>query len=256
MNIDLDSIIQAAEDGGKIVKKYFGKALDVEEKTTVADFRTQADIESEKTILSLITKKFSQFNILAEETGLIDNKSEYTFIIDPLDGSNNFVLGIPNFSISIGLLKGDKIILGAIHLPILNHTYYAQEGRGAFLDKKQLAVNKEANIKKSSVSYTCGYVNSQEYAETLKHKLNKLGIKRMLEFWSPAVEFCLMASGKLEAVINNKNEIYDYTAGKIIAREAGALITDFQGKAEENEKSNQFLASNGTAIHKQLLAIL
>jgi myo-inositol-1(or 4)-monophosphatase len=171
MNINLNSIIQASEDGGKIVKSYFGKALDIEEKTTVADFRTQANIESEKTILSVITKKFPQFNVLSEETGLIDNKSEYTFIIDPLDGSNNFVLGVPNFSISIGLLKGDRVILGVIHLPILNHTYYAQEGQGAFLDNKRLAVNKEADIKKTSISYTCGYVNSKEYTETLKHKL-------------------------------------------------------------------------------------
>lgn len=254
--IDIQAIITAAEDGGKVVKSYFGKALDIEEKSTVADIRTKADTESEKVILQVITMQFPHFNILSEETGLIDNKSEYTFIVDPLDGSNNFVLGIPNFSISIGLFKGDKAIAGVIHLPMLNHTYYAQMRQGSYLHRKRLNVNKESDIKKATVSYTCGYVNPAEYAENLKHKLNELKVKRMLEYWSPAIEYCLLASGKLEAIINNKNEIYDYAAGKIIAREAGAQITTFDGKPEENDRNAAFLASNGTRIHKQLLEII
>lgn len=256
MDINIQTIITAAEDGGKIVKGYFGKTLDIEEKSTIGDFRTKADLESEKAVLQLISKQFPRFNILSEEMGLIDNKSEYTFVVDPLDGSNNFVLGIPNFSISIGLLKKNKAIAGVIYLPMLNHTYYAQEGQGSFLDRKRLNVNKESDIKKATVSYTCGYVNPTGYAESLRHKLNKLNIKRMLEHWSPAVDYCLLASGKLEAIINNKNEIYDYAAGKIIAREAGALITTFDGKPEEDDRNNTFLASNGTKIHKQLLKIV
>lgn len=253
---DIVSIILAAEAGGKIVKQYFGEVLDIEKKTTISDFCTKADTESEKAILQIITKKFPQYNILSEESGFVDNKSEYTFIIDPLDGSNNFVLGIPNFSISIGLLKGDKAVLGIIHVPILNHTYHAQERKGAFLDKTQIYVNNESEIKRVTVSYTCGYVNSAEYEENLIHKLNKLGIKRLLQYWSPAIEYCLIASGKMEAIINNKNEIYDYTAGKVIAREAGALITDFQGKPEKNDRESIFIASNGTKIHQEFLQIV
>ncbi len=256
MNVDLNSVIQAAVNGGDIIRNYFGEALDIEEKTTLADFRTKADTESEKAILNVITTKFPDFNILSEETGFVDNKSEYTFIIDPLDGSNNFVLGIPNFSVSIGLLKGDTAILGVIHLPILKHTYFAQDGKGAYLDKKRLFVNQESDIKKATVSYTCGYVNSREYTEKLKHNLNLVDIKRMLEYWSPAVEYCLLASGKMEAIINNKNEIYDYVAGKVIAREAGARITGFDGHPEINDRGNAFLASNGTKIHSQLLEII
>ena len=256
MNINIESIIQAATSGGEVIKKYFGKALDIEEKSMAADFRTRADTESEKAILHILRKKFPEFNILSEESGFIDNKSEYTFIIDPLDGSNNFVLGIPDFSVSVGLIQGKKAILGVIHIPLLNHTYYAQEATGAYLHNKRLQVNKESDIKKSTVSYTCGYNNSQEYFESLGHKLHEIKVKRMLYFWSPAVEYCLLASGKLEAIINNKNEIYDYTAGKVIAREAGALITDFEGKPEKSDKGNTFLASNGTIIHRQLLAII
>lgn len=125
--MDINSVILAAQSGGKIIRKYFGKALDIEVKTTGSDFRTKADTDSERAIIKIITDTFPTFNILSEESGLIDKKSEYTFIIDPLDGSNNFVVGIPNFSVSIGLVWGDTIILGVIHHPILNHTYHAQK---------------------------------------------------------------------------------------------------------------------------------
>lgn len=255
--LDLESVIHAAEEGGRVVKKYFGEALHIEEKSTAADFRTKADTESEEIIIKILATKFPSFNIFSEETGLHDSKSEYTFIIDPMDGSNNFALGIPNFSISIALVKEEKVILGVVHLPILNHTYAAQEARGTFLNKKRLHVNKESNIKNATVSYTCGYTNSFEYMEGLRKGLKKgLGIKRILDYWSPAAEFCLLASGKIEAIINNKNEFYDFAAGKIIAREAGALITGFDGKLEKSDRGDTFLASNGTGIHQQLLGVL
>ncbi len=254
--MDIDSVILAAQRGGKTIRKYFGKALDIEVKTTASDFRTKADTDSEKAIIKIIADTFPTYNILSEESGLIDKKSEYTFVIDPLDGSNNFVLGIPNFSVSIGLLRGDTIILGVVHHPILNHTYYAQRGKGAFLHKKQLHVNNEQDIKKATISYTGGYVSSFEYHQRFQKKLHEYSIKRMLITWSPAVEFCLLASGKIEAIINNKNEWYDYAAGKIIAREAGALITNFRGKPETTDRNNQFIISNGTRIHQQLVKIV
>lgn len=254
--MDLYSILVAAENGGKVIKNYFGKALDIEEKLMVADYRTKADIESEKAILKVLTARFPQFNIYSEETGKIDKHSEYTFVIDPLDGSNNFVIGLPNFSVSIGLFRGDTAILGVIHLPMLDHTYYAQEGKGAFLHKKRLQVNKEADIKRATVSYTCGYINDEDYYEKLLHKLYERGVKRIMSNWTPALEYCLIASGKIEAIVNNDNELYDYAAGKVIAREAGALITDFRGKAEENDRNSKFLISNGTKLHQQIIEVL
>jgi myo-inositol-1(or 4)-monophosphatase len=256
MNIDLKPIILAAENGGKVITKYFGEVLEVEEKLSVSDFRTKADLESEEEVLKVLKNEFPYFNIYSEELGNINNKSEYTFVIDPLDGSNNFVIGIPTFCVSIGLLKGDEIIAGVIHHPILKDTYYAEKGKGAFLEGKKLQVNNEANIERVTVTYTCGYINSSEFEENLIHNLNKKKIKRLLQNWCPTYEFCLLASGKIEAIVNNENELYDYCAGKIIVKEAGGLITDFEGKSETSDKSSIFLASNGTDIHNQLLNII
>lgn len=256
MDSSLKKIIQAAESGGRILVKYFGRTMELQEKSTVSDFRTEADLESEAVILKILSREFPDYNIFSEEKGIIDKKSDYTFVVDPMDGSNNFVLGIPNFSVCIALLKDDKAISSVIHSPILNQTYCAEKGKGAFLEKKKLRVNKEADIKRINVVYTCGYINSKEYADNLTRKLNARKVKIILTNWSPALDFCLLASGKIEAIINNDNEIYDYIAGKLIAKEAGALITDFKGRQEKNDKNSIFLASNGTEIHEQLLEIL
>ena len=210
MDIDIQQIIIAAKAGGKEIAKYFGEALEIEEKSMASDFRTKADTEAEKAILAVLQEAFPDFNIYSEEVGKIDKKSDYTFVIDPLDGSNNFALGIPTFCVSIGLLKGDEIIAGVIHHPILNHTYFTEKGKGAWLEGNRLGVNKKSSMASSTFAYTCGYSTSSELEESLIHKLNKKRVKRLLQSWCPTYELCLLAAGKIEGIINNENELYDY----------------------------------------------
>jgi myo-inositol-1(or 4)-monophosphatase len=254
--MDLDPIVRAAESGGRVLSKYFGKKLEITEKLSTADFRTRADLDSENEILKILKKAFPKFNILTEESGTVDNGSDYTFIIDPLDGSNNFILGLPTFTVSIGLMNRNEVVAGVIHHPVLNHTYYAQKGAGAFLDKKRLHVNNESDLTRATVEYTCGYMTPDGYGDKLIRNLHGMKIKRFMNTWCPSYTFCLLAMGKIECIINNDNEVYDYCAGKIIAKEAGAKITDFEGKPETDEKANIFLATNGTAIHNKILGIV
>jgi len=257
MEIGMKKIIEAAEEGGKILKKYFGQTLKVKEKSLPVNIRTVADLESEKKILEILEKNFPDFNILTEEKGLIDKKSEYTFIVDPLDGTSNFVLGIANFSVSIGLFKGNVAVAGVVVNPILNQVYFSRVNQGAFLNKKRIRVSKEDNIKKATISYDCDYGHYLEkYFRKLLGKLEKKRVKRIMINMSPALDLCRLASGKIEAVINNGNEIYDIAAGKLILKEAGGLITDFKGKKETDERNTIFLATNGTILHRKLLKIL
>lgn len=252
----IEKMIEAAKAGGKKVYEYFGQVLELEQKSTISDFRTKADLESEKAILSVLENFFPSHSIFSEETGVIDKKSEYMFVVDPLDGTNNFSLGIPNFTVSIGLLKSDRCIAGVIYAPFLDRVYSAEEGKGAYSDGKRLVVSKEKDIKKASVSYTQGYGSTRETElETLK-KLGDIDIKRSLTNWSPAYDFCLLASGKIEAIINNQNGLYDFAAGKVIAREAGAIITDFNNDSQNDRETFQFLASANMEIHNRLLPVL
>lgn len=256
INIDITKLILAAENGGKEARKYFGEILEIKEKSALSDVRTKADTESEEAILKVLKEEFPEFNILSEETGLIDNKSEYTLVVDPLDGSNNFVLGIPNFSVSIALMKGTESIVGVVHVPLLGQTYSAQKGQGTFLNGKKLSVNNEQDMKKATISYTCGYINSRAFSQRLQKKFDEFPIKRMLTMWSPAVDLCLLASGKIEGIINNASEIYDFAAGKIIVREAGGFISDCNGNIQIDDGSDIFLASNTESIQQSLVNII
>jgi myo-inositol-1(or 4)-monophosphatase len=254
MSIDIQTLVDAVRAGGVIVKQYFGQALQIVEKTTVGDLRTKADTESEQAILTLLKTTFPSFNIYAEESGTIDNGSEYTIVIDPLDGTSNFVLGIPDFAISVGILKGDEAIIGVIYNPILEQLYTAEKDKGAFLNGKRIHVNKEADIARATVSYTCGYNTTQEYTENTFRRLRNAKAKRIVDHWAPAYDYCLLASGRLEAVISKEGDLEDYVAAKILVVEAGGKITGLKGELA-NGRAADFVATNG-AVHSNLLTIL
>lgn len=256
MKKEYNKIIKAAEAGGEAAKKYFGKSLEIIGKSMPADFKTKADLESEKSILKILSREFPKFNIISEEAGEINKNSEYTFIIDPLDGTNNFVLGIPYFSISIGLMKGEESIFGAIYNPILKNMYFAEKRKGAFQNGKRIFVNKEQDIKNSSISLVVSYSDQDEYEGDINTGLYRKKAKRVLLNWSVVLDFCLLALGKIEGIIVHSIPLHDFVAGKLIAKEAGALVTDFSGNKEKNDKNNIFLASNGTKIHGEILEVL
>ncbi|PLX24444.1 hypothetical protein C0580_05155 [Candidatus Parcubacteria bacterium] len=246
-------IIEAAKAGGQVLRDYFGQNLAVEEKSMPADFFTKADTESEKAILDILKAAYPDYNIFSEEDGKTDKGSEYTFVIDPLDGSNNFVTGIPNFSVSIALMKGDDVEVGVIYQPMIDRVYFAQKGKGAFLNNKKISVSDETDFHKVSLSYTASYGHpTEEYGDMMK-ALEVSEPKRVFYNWSVAMDFCYIASGSMEGIINNGCEIYDYLAGKLIAQEAGAVIFDFSGEPETNSNSNQFVIANNKEIANKLL---
>lgn len=257
MNQNFQKIIEAAKSGGEVLKKYFGEELKTEQKSTVADFRTKADKESEEAILKILLEHFPDYNILAEESGSKDNGSEYTFVIDPLDGTNNFVLGIPYFSVTIALLKHDETIFSVIHNPIINQIYWAEKHKGAFCGDTKIKVGIETAIIKSTVAYSPSYAlgSSKQSGDIIKNLICIKKVKRVSLNWCPTLDFCLLALGKIESIINNNNEVYDYIAGKLIAKEAGAVITDFKGQ-EQKDKDSVFVASNNEVIHGEVLEIV
>jgi len=249
-------IIRAARAGGEVAKKYFGKILKIEGKTMPCDFRTKADLEAEKAILKILNKKFPKYNINSEEIGEINRGSEFTFVIDPIDGTNNFVLGLPYFSTGIALLNKDQIVFSAVYDPILKNIYFAEKGKGAYLNGRKIRVNKESKIGNSTVSYVRNYETPVGHSQKITESLENINVKRVTKFWSVILDLCIMASGKSEAmIIYGDLPIWDVAPGKLIAKEAGVLITDYSGK-KDKDKNTCFLATNGTKIHKEILEIL
>lgn len=220
MNECLQKMIEAAHSGGEVLRKYFGATLDVEEKTMAADMRTKADLESEGAILKILESAFPNFGIHSEEMGEKNKDSHWKFVIDPLDGTNNFILGIPYFSLGIGLVREGKTQYAVVYNPILNHTYSASRGGGSFLNNRKIRVNTESRLPNATISYVTNYGGGTDWKEH-KHKLldldDRRALKRELCIWSPLLDFCLLASGKIEAIIVNEAELYDYVPGKLIA---------------------------------------
>ncbi|MFH1191876.1 MAG: inositol monophosphatase family protein [bacterium] len=252
----LEKIIEASNKGAEVLRKYFGQCFKLYKKSIALDFRTRADLESEKKIIKDLSKNFPDYNILSEEVGFIDHKSKFTFVIDPLDGTSNFVMGMPNFCASIALLEEKKIIAGVVNNPILNQIYCARRGKGAYLNNKRIKVNSQKNISNINLAYDCDYGHYfEKRLRDLIKNLEKKNIKRFLINMSPALDLCRLAEGKIECFINNGNEIYDYAAGKLIVKEAGGIVTDFFGNKEADERNRFFLASNGMAIHKKVVEI-
>jgi myo-inositol-1(or 4)-monophosphatase len=243
----------AIRSAGEVLMAHFGKALERTYKTTSADFQTAADLAAERILIEAIEGLFPDYNIIAEEHGSIGRGSEFSFVIDPLDGTNNFVLGIPAFVTNVALMKGGETIGGWVHHPVTGDLYAARKGQGAFVNASPIRVNNEARREKVTVSYYCNYTTPAERVVAFKSALLKLGIQRSLDLWAPGFCFCALAGGRLEAVINDGTELYDYAAGKLIALEAGARISTLEGDPQVGDDHETFLLSNGSALHEYLV---
>ncbi|KKT00354.1 MAG: Inositol monophosphatase/fructose-1,6-bisphosphatase family protein [Candidatus Nomurabacteria bacterium GW2011_GWF2_43_8] len=256
-NKDKKNLIRATHAGGKILRKYFSKTLSLKEKSTLWDFQTEADLGSEKAILKVLKTEFPKYNIHSEEKGKTNNNSEFTIVVDPLDGTNNFVLGIPNFSVSVAILNKKGAIAGVVYQPMLGQTYFAEKNKGATLNNKKINVNKVTNLNNVTVAYNCGYKTRRSHLAKMIGSLVTSEPKRVTFNWSPAYDYCLLASGKIEAVITDRGtEIYDFGAGKLIALEAGAKIIDFKGNKDANYINDEFIISNHEQTNKYILNII
>lgn len=253
----LDIAIQAAKKAGSIHKKYFKGGLKLKTKSASFDLLTCADIESEEAVVSLIKRHFPKHNFLAEENTYARTDSEYTWVIDPLDGTNNFACGLPIFCASVALVHKDKVVAGAIYDVTRNELFYAQKGKGAFLNGKPIRVNRAATLKKSLLITGFYYSRGKEVVETLdaiKQFLFKhiLGIRRL---GSAALDLCYVACGRAAGYWEFELSPWDFAAGKLIVEEAGGRVTGRYGEKPPFNQKHFIVVSNGK-IHRQMLSVI
>ncbi|HUT22538.1 MAG TPA: inositol monophosphatase family protein [Candidatus Bipolaricaulota bacterium] len=212
---------------------------------------TSADLVANKIIAQAIKKHFPNHAILSEETGRSKNKSDYLWIIDPLDGTTNFFMHNPLFAVSIALAHQGKIILGVVYAPAVNELYVAEPGKGAFLNNKKLKVSNRNKISNALLTYCHGTgVNSWKKAIKI-YSYYKLRASFIRQLGSASLELCYVASGRTDSILIPGAHPWDVAAGVLILREAGGKVTDFAGK-EWNVKSKDMVASN-KRIHQAIL---
>ncbi|MHC4268789.1 MAG: inositol monophosphatase family protein [Planctomycetota bacterium] len=248
--------IKAAKEAGKIIQDYYLKNVDAISKKNTYDLVTNADIEAENKIISIIKDKFPEHSILTEESGEERTKSDYFWIIDPLDGTNNFYHKFPMFCVSIALYKKGKPLIGVVFDPIKKELFYAEKNKGAFLNDKQVKVSNANSLNKSLLAlgfyYERGALMRKSLGQMKKFFYENVhGIRRT---GSAALDLCYTACGRFDGYWELKLNPWDYAAGSLILTEAGGKITDTQGK-RYNLLMGNVAASNGR-IHKKMIQIL
>ena len=207
-------MIKAAEKASKSVIRDFGEVekLQVSKKGPV-DFVTNADMKAEKIIIEELEKARPNYSIISEENGIKKNKDQNnTWIIDPIDGTVNFLHGIPHFAISIGLRSEDEIISGLIFDPIKDELFYAEKNNGAFFNNQRIRVSKKNDIEE------CLFVTGGEIKKELSIPYRKSGCA--------ALDMAYVAAGRYDGYFQNDLNIWDIAAGIILIKEAGGIINN------------------------------
>ncbi|MBI2543481.1 MAG: inositol-phosphate phosphatase [Candidatus Aenigmarchaeota archaeon] len=245
---ELEVAIKAAKESGKILSKYFRTNLKVDRKSDKSPV-TIADKESENEIVSIIKESFPEHNFLGEEFSYEKTKSEFTWIIDPLDGTKCFVHGLPFFGNCIGLEKNGKIVAGVINMPEMGTLAFAEKSGGTFVNGKKVKVSDVGTLEDAYVVF--GDVDELFRNNYGNRFLQLLGKCQGHRGYADTLGYILLAQGYVDILIDGPKP-WDVAAAKIIVEEAGGKFTDFEGKS--TIYSDHTIATNGK-IHKNVVDI-
>ncbi len=246
--------VEAALAGGKVLEKHYNTGIKVSYKGRI-DPVTAADKTSQDVITKIIKKHFPDHTVVGEEDEKHPECSEYCWIIDPLDGTVNFIHGMKLFSVSIALTHKGKILSGVVYAPMLDELFVAQKGLGSFLNGVRIRVSDKNTLIRSLVVTGFPYdVDSKtnEVIASFKNMLtNAQGVRRL---GSAALDMCYVACGRMDAFWELGLKAWDVAAGALIVNEAGGRVTDFEGK-NNFLYGGRLLASNGL-IHNKMKSLI
>ena len=248
-------LIKATEAGAEEMRRYFNTDLRVSYKEGINNLVTEADHASDKAIIETIKASFPNHFILTEETGELATDSEFKWIVDPIDGTINFAHGIPICAVSIGVEKEGEMIMGAVYNPFMQEFYFAEKGKGAFLNDKAIRVSTETDLMKGCLvtGFPYTYLDTPNGPLQIFEQLIRSGIP-VRRLGSAALDLCWVAAGRFDGFYEHKLHAWDSAAGFLVVEEAGGKVTDFTG-ARFSPHQFRTVATNGL-IHEQLLAVV
>ncbi|MBD3233877.1 MAG: inositol monophosphatase [candidate division Zixibacteria bacterium] len=217
-----------------------------------ADLVTDADTASEKMITEFISQRFPDHGIVAEEGSEKDATSDFSWIIDPLDGTTNYAHNFPVYCVSIGMLYQDQVILGVIYNPILDELFRAIPGEGAYLNDRLIKVSKENRLSNSLLATGFPYDKNESDRDNVGYfAAFTKGIRGIRRLGSAALDLAYVACGRLDGFWELKLKPWDIAAGILMVKEAGGQISGFSGEILDLQKGD-VVASNGV-IHSDML---
>lgn len=240
MQKELEIALKAARAGARVVLENFGKSKDSRVKGDSKGLVTATDLASEKAILEVLSAE-SGYEIMSEESLHRQNINGPVWVVDPLDGTNNFARSLPFFAVSVGLMDGNESLVGVIIDVVGKKEYYAVKGGGAFCNGEKIM------LPGFDSRYIPMVFLNHGYAETDRTKFKKLADLlasdfNTLKLGTTALELCYIASGAVDGFICSGDELWDFAAGIVITQETGCIFTDWQGNPWDGTHSHLLIA--------------
>jgi myo-inositol-1(or 4)-monophosphatase len=256
MNIDLKKtliqVCDTANDIGEYLKQEQSKLKTsaIEMKGT-RDYVSYVDKEAEKKLVSALKNFIPNAGFLTEEDTVKQEEKEYTWIIDPLDGTSNYIHGLAPYNVSIALMHKKEIILGVVYDPLANEMFTAITGEPALLNNEPINVSKKDEIKNGFIGFGIPYVVNNETESILKNIWKLFGEASFRIEGSAAIELCYVACGRYDAYIHSGLSPWDVAAGTFIVQQAGGKITDY--KSSNNYIFGKQLVATNSSIHASIM---
>lgn len=237
--------IESARLAGKIIKEKIGTIGkdDITQKS-ISDYVTDVDIYSERTIIEYIKKYFPEHQIMAEESSNNYRKAEYLWIIDPLDGTTNFIHGFPVVAVSIALMYKGELTVGVVYDPTRDELFYAEKGSGAFLNGERIKVSFLTEPTLALIATGFPFRNKQYVDSYLKIFRELLySVSDLRRPGAAAIDLAYVACGRVDGFFEFALSAWDIAAGTVLIKEAGGVVTDFEG-GESYLKTGNIVAGN------------
>ena len=250
-------MVKACRKAAKIIIRDFGEI----EKLQVSlkgpgDFVTNCDKKVEKTLIEELQKARPNYSILSEEIGEINNDLSFKWIIDPIDGTSNFLHGIPHFAISIGLEHDNEIICGIIYDPIKDEMFAAEKGNGSYMNNQRIRVSSRSKLK-DCIVFTGGPKYGSKDGKLTMKEYNNFSSKVLIpirKLGSASLDMAYVAAGRCDGFWQRNLNYWDIAAGIILVKESGGFVTDFRGENEYIQ--NKTILVTNSKINNEMIEVL
>jgi len=255
-----DVLLSALKKGGETLMNYLGSNTAATVKESISSVVTEADLASEKAILEVLRDATDSWNIVTEESGYRNRGSNYTWVVDPLDGTSNFAAGLPWFGVIIALFEKEVPVLGGMYLPVDEQLYLTEKGGGATRNGEVISVTSSTVLSQHLLSYSFDFSEDQDKTRSEMEIMAKLSREvRNIRSTNSLVDFCYVADGRLGAALNQNTKIWDIGVPWLMIREGGGKVTDIKGKEIKFDLSaravlqNYTIFASGAALHNPIL---
>ena len=254
---NINVMVKACRRAAKTLIRDFGEIENLQVSLKgPGDFVTASDKKVEKIIIEELQKARPNYSILSEEIGKITNDDSFKWIIDPIDGTTNFLHGIPHFAISIGLECNNEIICGIIYDPIKDEMFTAEKGNGSYLNNQRMRVSSRSKLK-DCIVFTGGPKFNSKDKDLILSEYNNFSSKVLIpirKLGSASLDMAYVAAGRCDGFWQRNLNYWDIAAGIILVKEAGGFVTDFIG--ENQYIQNKTILVTNSNINKEMIEVL